>query len=193
MRERLDQTPRFADPHRSRPYRPKSPAAKLHQSKEGWFCQPPVKVVVSYSHVDERMRDHLGHHLAAMEQQGLIEIWYDRMIDAADDWEAKINRKIAAADVILLLISASFIRSPNCQKELQDALKLRNRRKSLPVPILLRPCDWESVFNQPGYKGQALPRDNRSVAGGTWPNHDAAFAVIARELRSLFERLQGLA
>ena len=136
------------------------------------------------------MRERLGDHLAAMESEGLVHIWHDREIEPAADWEGEINREIQEADVILLLVSASFIKSPYCQQELLKALGLRDQRKSLAVPLILRHCDWEKVFNLPGYKTQALPRDNRPVAGGGWPNQDKAFATIARELRRLFERMQ---
>ena len=38
---------------------------------------------------------------------------------------------------------------------------------------------------------QALPRDDRPVSGGKWPNQDAAFAVIAKELRGIIEKMRG--
>lgn len=150
----------------------------------------PLSVFVSYSHRDERMRERLGHHLATLESQGLIRIWQDREIEPAADWEGEINREIQEADIVLLLVSASFIQSRYCQQELTKALTLRAQRKSLAIPIILRPCDWEPVFNLPCYKTQALPRDNRPIAGSTWPNQDTAFSAVARELRQLFERMQ---
>lgn len=149
----------------------------------------PLKVFVSYSHRDQRMRERLGDHLSTLETQGIIQIWHDREIEPAANWEGEINREIQEADVVLLLVSASFIKSRYCQRELKYALDLRAKRNSLAIPIILRPCDWESVFNLPDYKTQALPRDNRPIAGPRWLNQDAAFDSVARELRRLFEKM----
>ncbi len=151
----------------------------------------PLNVFISYSHRDEKMRNRLGEHLAQLEHDRLIRIWHDREIEAGADWEAQVNDEIGGADIILLLVSASFLKSQYCQKELQRALKLRSAEKSIPIPIILRDCDWTGVFNRKEYTIQALPRDNRVVAGTGWPNQDAAFAAIVRELRTKIERMRG--
>lgn len=150
----------------------------------------PLNVFISYSHKDERMRAKLGQHLASLVDEGLIRIWHDREIEAGADWGGEINNEIGSADIILLLVSASFLDSRYCRKELLRALEQRSAGKSLPVPIILRDCDWISVFNREEYKTQALPRDNRAVAGGRWPNQDVAFAAIAKELRKIIERMR---
>jgi hypothetical protein len=135
------------------------------------------------------MKENLLSHLAPMMAEGLIEIWRDRAIDAGGNWEGEINREISQADVILLLVSASFLRSRYCRTELLRAIELRDQGKTLPIPIILRPCDWTSVVNQGASKAQALPRDDRPVAGTAWRNHDAAYTEIARELRSRFKAM----
>jgi hypothetical protein len=149
-----------------------------------------LKVFVSYSHADEKMRKKLGAHLAPLVTEDAIKIWHDRQIEAGADWDREINREIDEADLILLLVSATFLDSPYCRKELLRALARRKANKASTVPIILRPCDWQSVFNAKDYKAQALPRDNRPVAGGKWPNQDAAYAQIAKELRTVVERLR---
>ena len=150
---------------------------------------PPLRVFISYSHKDEKMRVKLGEHLAPLVHDGLIRIWHDREIEAGADWAGEIDREISEADVILLLVSAPFLNSQYCRRELLQALEQRSTGKSLPIPIILRHCDWTTVFNRGDYKTQALPRDDRPVAGGRWPNQDAAFAVIAKELRAQIQRL----
>ncbi len=150
----------------------------------------PLNVFISYSHRDEKMRDKLVEHLFPLVNEGLIRIWHDREIDAGADWEADINAEIAGADIILLLVSAPFLKSRYCQKELKTALQKRGSGKASAIPIILRDCDWTSLFNTTEYKIQALPRDDRPVAGGKWPNQDAAFAVIAKELRTKILKLR---
>ena len=151
----------------------------------------PLKVFISYSHEDERMRVRLDKHLKPLVDDGLVCIWHDREIEAGANWEEETNNAIGEADIILLLVSAPFLNSPNCRKELLRAIDQRSAGKSLPIPIILRPCDWTSMFNRGDYKSQVFPRDGRPVAGGRWPNQDAAFAAVAKELRTKIERMRG--
>ncbi len=137
------------------------------------------------------MRERLGDHLAPLVGRHVIQIWQDREIEAGADWEGEINREIQEADVVLLLVSASFTNSKYCLRELQNALALREKGKSLAVPIILRHCMWEDVFNLPGYKTQALPRDGRPISGGRWQTQDEAYASVAGELRKMFARMHG--
>lgn len=150
-----------------------------------------LRLFISYSHRDERMRRKLGEHLAPLVDEGRIRIWHDREIEAGADWEGEIDREIAEADIVLLLVSAAFLHSRYCRKELLRALEQRDAGRTRPIPILLRPCDWTSVFSRGTVKAQALPRDDRPVASRSWPNQDAAFAAIVGELRPLIERLAG--
>jgi len=166
-------------------------ASGVEQAEPCEAVTGPLKIFISYSHKDEKMRAKLGEHLAPLMDEGLIRIWHDREIEAGADWEGEINKEIGAADIVLLLVSASFLNSRYCRKELLRAIEQRSRSKSLPIPIILRPCDWTSVFNRGDYKTQALPRDDRPVAGGRWPNQDAAFTAIAKELRTKIERMRG--
>jgi HEAT repeat protein len=150
----------------------------------------PLNVFISYSHRDEKMRVKLGQHLATLINEGAIHIWHDREIEAGADWEGTIDQEISNADVILLLVSAAFLASPYCRRELVRALARRTASKTTIVPIILRHCDWQGVFNAKDYKAQALPRDDRPVSGGRWPNQDVAFAQIVKELRTLLARLR---
>ena len=141
----------------------------------------PLKVFISYSHQDEKMRVRLGHHLTPIVDQGLIRVWHEREIEAGADWEGEINREIEETDIILLLVSASFINSRYSRRELLRAIERRSEGKSLPIPIILRFYDWTNVFT--GYGAQAIPRDNHPISGGGWRNQDVAFTNVVTELR----------
>ena len=45
---------------------------------------------------------------------GLISEWNDRDIDAGQEWAKEIDHNLCSADIILLLVSASFIASEYC-------------------------------------------------------------------------------
>ncbi len=95
---------------------PASPSAVSQIHVQGPRTAPKaeaLKVFISYSHSDEKMRMKLGQHLMPLVDAGLIRIWHDREIEAGADWDKEINQEIGGADIILLLVSASFLNSPS--------------------------------------------------------------------------------
>lgn len=70
-----------------------------------------TKVFISYSHKDTEHLETLEEHLTVFKRSGLISIWHDRKIIAGQDWEAEIDSNLEEADLILFLISSSFIAS----------------------------------------------------------------------------------
>jgi hypothetical protein len=145
--------------------------------------RPALRVVFSYAHEDEPLRDRLAAHLASLERAHVIECWHDREIRAGDGWREEIERAIARADVILLLISPDFVASDYCFTiEMANALKRHAAGTALVVPILLRAL---VTAGQPWSELQSLPRDLRAVT--SWPNLDEAFADVARGLLDALE------
>ena len=69
------------------------------------------------------MRDELAEHLATLNRNGEISVWYDHKIAAGSDWAKAIDDNLKTADVILLLISSSFLASDYCSDiELNQAI-----------------------------------------------------------------------
>jgi hypothetical protein len=146
-----------------------------------------AKVFFSYSHDDEAYRDQLEKHLALLRHEGLIESWHDRRILAGADLNQVIDDQLNQADVILLLVSASFLSSRYCYSvEMARALERQSRGEAQVVPVIVRPCDWQ----QPPLNGlMAVPRDGKAIT--TWANHDEAYTDVARSIRSLVTQLGG--
>ena len=67
--------------------------------------KPPLKVFLSYAHRDEPLKNELAIHLASLKRQGKIQPWQDREIEAGTEWDAEIKAQLAAADIILLLVT----------------------------------------------------------------------------------------
>jgi hypothetical protein len=140
-----------------------------------------AKVFFSYSHDDEAYRDQLEKHLAALKHEGMIESWHDRRILAGSEIDSTIDQQIDQADVILLLVSSSFISSHYCYSvEMQRALQRHAGGECRVIPVIVRPCDWSST---PIGKLLAAPRDGKAVT--TWPNYDEAYADIAKQIRAV--------
>jgi hypothetical protein len=70
-----------------------------------------TKVFVSYSHHDDRWRKRLIDHLAVLAEEGFIDLWDDRSIEAGEDWLIKIHEQMLHAQIAVLLVSSSFLTS----------------------------------------------------------------------------------
>ncbi len=116
-----------------------------------------------------------------LQRQGVISAWHDRAIPPGGVWEAEILGHLERADIILLLVSADFLASEYCwDKEVAHAMARQRAGTAQVIPVVLRPMDWSMA---PFATLQALPRDAKPVT--TWPNHDEAFADIARGIRQV--------
>lgn len=133
-----------------------------------------IKLFFSYSHKDEDLRNELETHLSPLKRQGVIDTWHDRRIPAGKDFSSEISEHLETSQIILLLISPYFIASDYCyEAEMKRALELNNSGKARVIPVILHPCDWQSL---PFGKLQAVPRDGKPIS--KYPNvHDALLEV----------------
>lgn len=136
-------------------------------------------VFFSYTHVDEALRNELEVHLSLLKRQGLIEAWHDRRLVAGSHIDNVISAELERADVILLLVSASFIASDYCYStEMKRALERHASGDAQVIPVILRACDWHGA---PFGKLLATPTDGKPVT--SWPNKDEAFTDVAKSIR----------
>ena len=144
-----------------------------------------IKIFLSYSHEDEKLRDILAKHLCILERQQIIQSWYDRDIAAGTEWAGEISEQLQLADIILLLISADFLASDYCYDiEMKRAMERHDAGKARVIPIILRPVEWSSV---PFSKLQALPIDAKPIT--SWDNIDLAFVNVAKGIRLICEEI----
>ena len=142
------------------------------------------RVFFSYSHEDEAFRDQLEKHLALLKRRGLIEPWHDRRVLPGQVFAAAIDAALDAADIVLLLVSASFLASDYCYSiELARALERHRTGSVVVIPVIVRPCEgWR---DSPFGALTAVPTDGMPLT--TWPNIDDGFADIAAEVRRVAE------
>lgn len=140
----------------------------------------PLKVFISYSHKDEEFKDELITMLAGLQRQGVIDPWQDRRIEEGDEWYQSIQDAMNNCDLAILLVSQHFIASRFIQDDELPRLLQRRREQGLRVvPIIVRPCKWQS---EPALSGiQGLPRDGKAVITYSKDNgeRDQVWADIA--------------
>lgn len=143
-----------------------------------------ASVFFSYSHDDEPHRDQLEKHLALLKRQGLIQAWHDRRILAGNDFGDAIDQELERAEIVLLLVSSSFLASDYCySREMGRAMERQEAGLARVIPVIVRPCDWHTA---PFGRLNAIPRDGKAVS--TWANHDEAYAEVARQIRAIVQQ-----
>jgi len=130
-----------------------------------------IKVVCCYAREDQQFLHELNKHLASLQRVGDITLWADIHIFPGTEWDTRLDQ----AQIILLLVSATFIRSNYCyHQEMQRALHRHQRREASVIPVILTPVMWEIT---PLGELQALPKDAKPIT--TWPNRDEAYKNVA--------------
>lgn len=144
-----------------------------------------ARVFISYSHIDEALRDELEVHLSMLKRQGLVDVWHDRRLLAGDQLDWTISKELDEADVILLLISPNFLASDYCYKiEKGRALKRHQEGTARLISVILRPCDWTHTDLA---QFLVTPKDGRPIT--QWPDRDEAFLDVTQKIRRAIEAL----
>ncbi|MGP8288632.1 toll/interleukin-1 receptor domain-containing protein, partial [Halomonas sp. AOP7-C1-8] len=95
-----------------------------------------AKLVFSYSHADEELRNELEKHLMPLKRLGLIDTWHDRRITAGAELHGEINHHFEDCNIILLLVSPDFINSDYCYDvEVKHALERHAKGEARVIPV----------------------------------------------------------
>lgn len=140
-----------------------------------------AKLFISYSHEDSNFFDEFKAQLRSLELSKIVQGWHDRKIHAGTEWEQQIDDNLQSSNVIVFLISSSFINSPYCHDiEMAKALERHKNSSALVIPILIRPVGaWQDL---PFAKIQALPPEGKAVS--VWGNRDLAWANVIDGIKS---------
>lgn len=135
----------------------------------------PIEIFFSYAHEDEALMDQVRRQLVIFDRLNIIRKWHDRMIPPGSEWKGQIDTRLLQAQIILLFISPDFFESDYCYNiEMKEALSRHNSGQARIIPIILRPCHWQT---SPLSHIQVLPADGKPVT--TWDNRDEACLNIA--------------
>jgi hypothetical protein len=145
-----------------------------------------IEVFFSYSHKDEALMHRVRKQLVLFDRQGRIAKWWDRKIDAGGQWKEEIHRELLSSKIVLLLVSPNFLASDYCYEiELAQAMKQHEEKKSIVVPVILRPCAWQSASFG---RFQAVPKDGKAIT--QWKDRDEACLDVATRVMKIVKRLE---
>ncbi len=168
---------------RSPSQRAKAPQVQSENQANGI---EPIEVFISYSQEDERSKQQLETHLTMLRREGSIRPWQSQQIEPGQEWEQETAKHIDSAQIILLLVSPSFLASDQLyENEMMRAMERQASGAARVIPIIIRSVDLgQTAFN----KLQALPRNGKPV--DTWRNADEVWSSIAQEIRQVCEHLR---
>ncbi|STA75846.1 Uncharacterized protein containing a TIR (Toll-Interleukin 1-resistance) domain [Campylobacter lari] len=136
------------------------------------------KIFYSYSHKDKEYLKEIQKYLKPAIDEYNIDYFVDEQISAGDSIDGEIMGHIDSSDLIILLISANYLSSDYCRKELDIAT---NNNKAF--PIILEDCDWKN--NKKIYSIKVLPEDGKPI--NNYGKKSKAYDYISKEFRKKIE------
>jgi tetratricopeptide (TPR) repeat protein len=147
-----------------------------------------INIFFSYdtlAHQDQRMFDQLINHLSPLKRQHLIDRWYDSAISIGKNITQFIEQCLNEADIIVLLVSATFLASDRCyEHEMKLALQREEAGKARVIPVLLSSADWDG---SPLKKYSPLPRGGTPIKA--WSDRERVLTEVAQGIRQVVEEL----
>ncbi len=128
----------------------------------------------------------LKKHLRPLERKELIALWDYGNISPGTEWEKELKKHLDEAQIILLLISPSFLDSDYCYNvQMQQAIQRHERKEARVIPVILRPVIWDIP---PIDKLRALPDDDKPIS--IWRNRDEGFKNVSDGIKKVIEQLK---
>jgi nucleoside phosphorylase len=152
----------------------------------------PINVFISYSAEDEKFKKQLETHLSQLRREGVIRPWHSQQTKVGEGQgrEQEIANHIDSAQIILLLMSPSFLASDQLYEN--EMMRAINRQLSgdavRVIPITVRHIAPGDPDKTPFQKIQGLPRSGKPIE--SWRSADEAWALIAQEIRGVCKDLR---
>lgn len=144
-----------------------------------------IKIFISYAHKDERYKDKLLTFLAPLKAKGLLSYWEASQLLIGTDFTKEILVKLNEAELFLLLLSPDAIASEFINKiELSLAHARYEQGGIIIVPIIVRPCNWETLNLNHLH---AAPIGGKPIT--LWENEDLAFKNVTEQIEKLVRSL----
>jgi WD40 repeat protein len=112
--------------------------AELRPPGPGVAASDALKIFISYSRQDQAAADAL---VMALETHGFIVTIDRRDLPYGEEWQKELTGLIAASDAIVWLVSPHSIKSPWCNWELSEAVRLSKRL----VPVRIQEIDPDGL------------------------------------------------
>lgn len=108
---------------------------------------PNTLVYIAYNDMDIHEKKQFDIHINILEKKSKVVLFDKSKIISGKDEKKEMRQQLDVADVIILLISASFLENDwNNNEEMLRALDRSEDNGCLTIPIIIKPCNW-GLFN----------------------------------------------
>jgi internalin A len=103
----------------------------------------PKKIFISYSRQDVTYKDELREHLSLLSHYNAISEWACEDIEAGE-WDKQIQSELQKADILIYMVSASFIASSYIMDmEVARGIEIiKNDPNNRIMCVLVKECAW---------------------------------------------------
>jgi hypothetical protein len=147
----------------------------------------PVRVFVSYAHIDERQLQRLDFILGVLEEQYGLATWRDQRLIAGEEWDERIRERLEEMDIFLVIASqASLVSTYIKNVEMRRAKERHNKGEIEIVAVKLEACacDEDKFLG----KLQRLAPKFKSIAEA--PLKSTAWEQVRKDLLPVIERVR---
>jgi hypothetical protein len=152
------------------------------------FEDSPLPLFICYAHANERTVRQLIPSLKVLAKRKYIAPWRDTDLVAGEDWDDAIKDRLSNARIILFMVSRDFLASEYItEQERPLAMRLRNEKKAVVVPVILSPCSWR---DEDFAKLEKLPRKDEPIS--TFSPRDNAWFLVEEGIKKAVEQVRKL-
>jgi len=145
----------------------------------------PLKLFISYSHIDENYLKNLEKHLITLKRRGIIEVWNDKKMTTGDILDNEIKTYLSSSDIIVFIVSVDFLNSWYCYEvELKETLARLKNVNIRVIPIIARACKWTDT--ELG-KFLAATKDGKAIA--KYDDSDEAWLEVVESIEKACSKL----
>jgi hypothetical protein len=143
----------------------------------------PKSIFIGYAEDDQIWADKFYNYLLSLSKNGYVTIWYEKLMLAGSDRMEVIKKYLAASDISLLIVSADFLASNDCDELIELSIKQHEVDGTQVVPIVVRKCHWELTKLK---QFAALPQNQKAISS-EWNSSDEAIYQVVEELQMLIQ------
>lgn len=134
------------------------------------LAKQPLRLFISYADEDRSLLAQFEEQLSGPVQNGTLQVWHRGKVQPGDRFEVTTTREIKAADVIVALVSASYLAT---RAEEADRAVARKKEGVRLIPVRARAVVWAG---SPFEGMAALPAGKKPVA--SWKIPEEAWAAV---------------
>ena len=143
----------------------------------------PTKLFICYASEDRRLWAQFEMHLQIMVRRGIAIYHTPFTVSAGSDANKEVYDNLKHAEVVLFLLSPSFLASTDFDEIIQMALEYKKSKGTTLIPILARHLDYAS---SPFADLYSLPNNRKPIVA--WRKRDEAWIEIIMELDKLLKQ-----